>query len=108
MIALEIGVSRCAVAGKVHRLKAQLVLDLPEPDEPEDDIPAFGFAGSALMARPLYGCAWPLGSPIEKGFRYCCEARHPKKPYCVEHLALRNGTGTPSERRAVKDAAKVD
>lgn len=55
-----------------------------------------------LMELPANGCKWPVndGGP----FLFCGHEREPGRPYCTFHENLSVGTGTASERSAVRSA----
>ncbi len=80
-IGREIGVSKNAVVGKVHRLK------LPSRPSP---IKSAGTAGNGreLKVRRFPGraaCEWPIGDPGEPDFRFCGKKALNAGPYCAEH-----------------------
>ena len=89
----ELGVSRNAVAGKVHRLK------LPKRNSPiakaaktEDAEPVNVELPLRLSLRNIKWsrskCAWPSGDPKTTEFSFCGQPIVPGKPYCGEHCEL--------------------
>ena len=43
-----------------------------------------GFNKTPTSVR-AYTCQWPVGDPLEPGFRYCGLDVSPGKPYCFHH-----------------------
>jgi hypothetical protein len=39
------------------------------------------------------GCRWPVGDPLDVGFRFCLAPQRPGSPYCPVHhgIAFRKG-----------------
>ena len=79
-IATELGTTKNAVLGMVHRLGlsarvvTQVVTTAPKPPLPPS-------SGS--------NCAWPIGDPRRPGFYFCGRKDlAPGKPYCVQHAAV--------------------
>jgi GcrA cell cycle regulator len=97
-----LGCSPNAVAGKAHRM------DLPKkPGTPRSDTPRIhkphrkGGVAERRAPKPkpprpilrgLYeigtGCAWPIGHPGQRSFRFCCDDPANNSPYCLEHYKL--------------------
>jgi GcrA cell cycle regulator len=42
----------------------------------------------APAARGKRECAWPIGHPGEKDFRFCGAAAQPGRVYCAQHTAI--------------------
>jgi GcrA cell cycle regulator len=116
-IASELGTSRSAVLGKIHRLK------LPAPQSKQrpahggarggqrglrgrgmsalqkalraldadgahpDSDKAFGVPCS-LLDLGASTCRWPVGTPGEPDFAFCGAAPHPQYPYCLAHCLI--------------------
>lgn len=72
-IAKEVGVSKNAVVGKVHRLGLS-ARQSPIRRKPEKVIE---------MKGPL--CHWPVGEPGSSEFSFCGKPAAAGKPYCAEH-----------------------
>jgi GcrA cell cycle regulator len=89
-IGAEIGVSRNAVVGKVHRM------GLPKRQSPimrSEKTPAVRPA--AKTASPMTfeewdrsKCCWPIGDPKSDDFRFCGERASEGRPYCAHHCAM--------------------
>ena len=77
-IGLEIGLSRNAVVGKVHRL------GLPKRISPIKQKPRPAEIIDLASLRPGM-CSWPEGEPGKDDFHFCGSPNVPGKPYCVEH-----------------------
>ena len=79
-IGREIGVSKNAVVGKVHRLK------LPSRPSPIKSPGTAGNGrGSKVRRFPGRACEWPIGDPGEPDFRFCGQKALVAGPYCAEH-----------------------
>jgi len=66
------------------------------------------------MSRPVrlldlaYGhCRWPVGDVRGPGTLFCGAPKDGEHAYCRQHRAIAYGRGTPSERAAVRDAARA-
>lgn len=79
-IAQQLGVTRCAVIGKAHRLGFA-------EKRPIAPVVVPGLRHLAdLGARD---CRFPIGNPGEPGFGFCGrEVAAPSAPYCRHHAAL--------------------
>ena len=89
----ELGVSRNAVAGKVHRLMLPKRTSpisrsnkTAEPAPIEEDIPLRLSLRKIKWSRSK--CAWPSGDPKTTDFSFCSAPILPGKPYCQEHCEL--------------------
>ncbi len=99
-IGAEIGVSRNAVVGKVHRM------GLPKRQSPimrSEKAPAVRPA--AKTASPMTfeewdrsKCCWPIGDPKNDDFRFCGSRAEEGRPYCTEHCIV--AYTTPREASA--------
>ena len=85
-IGQEIGVSRNAVVGKVHRMglpKRQSPImraeKAPAP-QPVNPVNAMTF-----QEWDRSKCCWPSGDPKNNGFSFCGAAIVQGKPYCLAH-----------------------
>jgi GcrA cell cycle regulator len=104
-------VTRCAVLGKIHRLKWSHLLvgarpEMPEPkpaparkppprpgvkppQPPVDNpLPAPQAARRSLMELEPASCRWPSGDPRAPDFRFCSAPAAPERPYCTHHCRL--------------------
>ncbi len=89
----ELGVSRNAVAGKVHRLMLpkrtspiSKAAKAPEVEERKEELPLRLSLRQIKWSRSK--CAWPSGDPKTTEFSFCGEQIVPGKPYCHEHCEL--------------------
>jgi len=75
-IGRQIGVTKNAVIGKVHRLGLvpRIVTQKPPPRRN-----VFEFNGPS--------CMWPIGHPGEDDFHFCGDRPVPGKSYCADHAA---------------------
>ena len=88
-----LGVSRNAVAGKVHRMELP---KRPSPINKSKVIKPTSIEVSIDQELPLRlelrqlvwsrsKCCWPSGDPKKNGFKFCSETVVPGKPYCLIH-----------------------
>jgi GcrA cell cycle regulator len=80
-IGRQLGITKNAVIGKVHRLG----LPKRRPTASEDDGPEDIVRLDALTSDM---CSWPVGNPGDKGFHFCGETAVAGKPYCSKHCAV--------------------
>lgn len=66
-------------------------------------------AGVTLMMLERHHCRWPVNDPEpgEAAHLFCGMRKQAGSSYCEHHMQASIGTGTPGERRAVRDAKKV-
>ena len=76
-IGRQIGVTKNAVIGKVHRLS---LIPRVVPQKPPEKRNVFDFNGPS--------CMWPFGHPGEEDFHFCGDRPLPGKPYCANHAAV--------------------
>ena len=97
----EIGVTRNAVVGKVHRL------GLPKRASP---IHRSGKAAEPVLRRvPRLSntewnrskCTWPIGDPQSSEFHFCGDPISDGRPYCEHHCGLAYTTYTRPRTTAV-------
>ena len=107
-IGLDLGFSKNAVHGKVHRLglparPSPIIRDgVPRAARPPQPPRAPRVTLPALAAAPVFAaptapqprvreltgrCCWPIGMPKTKEFRYCDVACDAKASYCAAHSA---------------------
>lgn len=86
-------------------LPPQIVELLDEAPDLRGQFGAPHVAGIDMMMLTECRCKWPLndGGP----FLFCGEAKQPGRPYCAFHAAASIGSGTESERTAIRSALKV-
>ncbi|HEY2228028.1 MAG TPA: GcrA family cell cycle regulator [Xanthobacteraceae bacterium] len=114
-IAVEIGVTRNAVIGKMNRLglsrprvdlareperkrdawrprtltQHQILMDLPpEPASPEEAISLSSGPGCSLLELSPGKCRWPLSEPGTEAFCFCGNRQVEGLPYCVGHARI--------------------
>lgn len=98
----ELGISRNAAIGKVHRLHLKprptpvKRSDAPKPARPRVvrlkpvlttpltpmPKPTRKFA---IPMGKVSECRWPEGEPKERGFHFCEQPTEPGRPYCAQH-----------------------
>ena len=80
-MAAQLGVTKSAVIGKVHRL------GLPPRRRSPGKVDGGGrFSLSELGNKQ---CRWPVGEPGTEGFHFCGDpAIVPGKPYCAAHCKI--------------------
>lgn len=94
----DLGVSRNAIAGKVHRLglpKRQSPISRPATDPakkrpsraktPAQDKPLPLKLALREIAWSRSSCSWPIGDPKTNQFRFCGNQAVTGKPYCNDH-----------------------
>lgn len=106
-IAEEIGKSRNAVIGQVHRLglkkrprngearpfkyiKKGLPVNLrtkSRKDFQDVKTKALGTPVKMVDLLPIH-CRWPIGDPKKPDFHFCGADKHEKGPYCAPHSVL--------------------
>lgn len=91
-IGRELGISKNAVVGKVHRLelnarpspiKKEVAV---KPIKQKAKVPASG--KMTLMDLKLNSCRWPIGEPKDADFHFCGKDTVTGKPYCPEHCKV--------------------
>jgi GcrA cell cycle regulator len=95
-IANELGpeVSRCAVLGKIHRLKlAQPRFKRRHPRKEEAVLkrrppPAAFGPPCGLLDLTAATCRWPVGEPGEADFAFCGAEPFKRYPYCLAHCLI--------------------
>ena len=80
-IGLELGLSRNAVVGKVHRIglpkRGSPIVRSDKPFEPKRR----KMSPLAATAWDRNACSWPLGDPKSAEFKFCGDKVVPGKPY---------------------------
>lgn len=71
-------------------------IELVKEEDEIADLPLVAVPEPEFVYR--HCCAWPIGEPGTKGFRFCGEAAQFGKPYCHEH-SERAYLPTPKRRR---------
>ena len=89
-IGRELGISKNAVVGKVHRLelnarpspiKKEVVKKAIKKKEPKQ-------GKVSLMDLKMNSCRWPIGDPKDADFHFCGKDTVTGKPYCAEHCKI--------------------
>lgn len=89
-IGRELGISKNAVVGKVHRLelnarpspiKKSTTTKTPKK-KPQNTEKV------ALLDLKLNSCRWPIGEPSDANFHFCGKDTVTGKPYCAEHCKI--------------------
>lgn len=88
-IAKELGISKNAVVGKVHRLELK---NRPSPIKKKEGIARTPTAqkkqNMTLMDLRINSCRWPIGDPKEPHFHFCGADTALGKPYCPAHCKI--------------------
>lgn len=93
-IGKELGISKNAVVGKVHRLelaarpspiKREVKKSVPKQRVIKKDLKPQNIT---LMDLKLNSCRWPIGDPKDDDFHFCGADSVTGKPYCAEHCKL--------------------
>lgn len=89
-IGRELGISKNAVVGKVHRLELS---SRPSPIKkeatPKPQKQKLVVNGKmSLLDLKLTSCRWPIGEPKDTDFHFCGKDTITGKPYCSEHCKV--------------------
>lgn len=89
-IGRELGISKNAVVGKVHRLELN---SRPSPIKkdaaPKVVKPKIQKTDKmSLLDLKLNSCRWPIGEPKDPDFHFCGKDTITGKPYCPEHCKV--------------------
>jgi GcrA cell cycle regulator len=97
-IGLEIGVSRNAVVGKVHRMglpkRQSPIVRSDKPIEPKRR----KLSPLTFQDWDRSKCCWPIGDPRAADFHFCGEKIMEGRPYCAEHCAKAYTSGNSSAK----------
>jgi GcrA cell cycle regulator len=80
-IGRQLGITKNAVIGKVHRLGLPQRRPSLKDEVEEGDVVRLDSLTSGM-------CSWPVGNPGDRNFHFCGEAAAPGKPYCAKHCAV--------------------
>lgn len=92
-IGRELGISKNAVVGKVHRLELdarpspikKAAAPAPKPQKTKlGDNKGY----MTLLDLKLNSCRWPIGEPKDADFHFCGKDTVTGKPYCAEHCKI--------------------
>lgn len=92
-IGRELGISKNAVVGKVHRLELdarpspikKTVAPTPKAQKAK---PSNNKGYMTLLDLKLNSCRWPIGEPKDADFHFCGKDTVTGKPYCAEHCKV--------------------
>lgn len=89
-IGRELGISKNAVVGKVHRLELNA---RPSPIKKETvkktvKKKEVKQGKISLMDLKMNSCRWPIGEPKDADFHFCGKDTVTGKPYCAEHCKI--------------------
>lgn len=94
-IGKELGISKNAVVGKVHRLElaarpSPIKRETKKSTTPKQRIIKKDLKPQniTLMDLKLNSCRWPIGDPKDDDFHFCGADSVTGKPYCAEHCKL--------------------
>ncbi len=100
-IGSELGVTRNAVVGKVHRLglpkRQSPIQRSSEPVEPARREPSH--LATTVWVRNR--CNWPIGDPQASDFHFCGDPIQEGRPYCEAHCAIAYTTYSRNRSDAV-------
>ena len=113
-IGRELGISKNAVVGKVHRLELNArpspIKKTTTPKPVKKKVQKEG--NVSLLDLKLNSCRWPIGEPKDADFHFCGKDTVTGKPYCREHcklaytslkeLATQNKTEAKKEETSIK------
>lgn len=92
-IGRELGISKNAVVGKVHRLELDArpspikKAAAPAP-KPQKTKLGHNKGYMTLLDLKLNSCRWPIGEPKDADFHFCGKDTVTGKPYCAEHCKI--------------------
>lgn len=95
-IGMQLGVSRNAVVGKVHRMglpKRQSPIVRPPESAPQVQ-PEPRRSTITFDQWDRTRCSWPIGDPKSASFRFCGEEVVAGRPYCSHHCAVAYTSGS--------------
>ncbi len=92
-IGRELGISKNAVVGKVHRLELDArpspIKKAAAPAPKPQKIKLSDNKGyMTLLDLKLNSCRWPIGEPKDADFHFCGKDTVTGKPYCAEHCKV--------------------
>ncbi len=94
-IGKELGISKNAVVGKVHRLELAARPSPIKRETKKSTLPKQRVIKKdlkpqniTLMDLKLNSCRWPIGDPKDDDFHFCGADSVTGKPYCAEHCKL--------------------
>lgn len=109
-IGRELGISKNAVVGKVHRLelnarpspiKKETVKKTVKKKEVKQE-------NVSLMDLKMNSCRWPIGDPKDADFHFCGKDTVTGKPYCSEHCKIAYTSLKELANQNKKDAIMIN
>lgn len=88
--------TRNAVLGRVHRLKIHRSQKIKKPIKPIELVEPIReeiknnqiIRFLRIMELTSRTCRWPIGDPLDEGFRYCGDEIKNDSPYCLMHHSV--------------------
>ena len=109
-IGRELGISKNAVVGKVHRLelnarpspikKEAVKKTVKKKVQKQENV--------SLLDLKLNSCRWPIGDPKDADFHFCGKDTVTGKPYCSEHCKIAYTSLKELANQNKKDAIMID
>lgn len=92
-IGKELGMSKNAVVGKVHRLElaarpSPIKKNQKQGEQKQKQAKLTNQKKVSLMDLKLNSCRWPIGDPKDEDFHFCGAGTVTGKPYCSEHCKI--------------------
>lgn len=94
-IGKELGMSKNAVVGKVHRLgldsrpsPIKKVNEAPAKKTNKVQLPEKTHGIMTLLDLKMNSCRWPIGEVKDENFHFCGKECQTGKPYCPEHCKI--------------------
>ena len=92
-IGKELGMSKNAVVGKVHRLElaarpSPIKKNQKQGEQKQKQAAQIKQSKVSLMDLKLNSCRWPIGDPKDEDFHFCGADTVTGKPYCAEHCKI--------------------
>jgi GcrA cell cycle regulator len=109
-IGRELGISKNAVVGKVHRLELNA---RPSPIKKETvkktvKKKEVKQGNVSLLDLKMNSCRWPIGEPKDADFHFCGKDTVTGKPYCAEHCKIAYTSLKELANQNKNDAIMID
>ena len=106
-IGRELGISKNAVVGKVHRLELSARPSPIKKDKAPKTVKKTTVKQEniSLLELKLNSCRWPIGEPKDADFHFCGKDTVTGKPYCAEHCKLAYTSLKELANQSKKEAA---
>ena len=112
-IGAQLGITKNAVIGKVHRLG---LVNRPSPIAKKKKKPQISSvyelllkdknSAVAIMSLSSVSCRWPIGDPKSSNFKFCDHKAQGQKPYCLEHYISSRVLSNRNKKTDSSDARK--